>query len=87
MATRTPVSITGSWTKVYDGLVSGAFSGGIQANDNSNVLVFVTTGDVAPSQTGGFVLGSGSSIYPIAVAATECLWAKAVDGSGSVVMG
>lgn len=85
MATIGPVSITAEWTKIYEGRVSGAFVGAIQALDNGEVYVRVSDGVGSPTNQGGFMLGN--QIIPFAVAATQTVWARAADGNGKIVMG
>jgi len=85
MATIGPISITGSWTKIYDGRESGAFNGGIQALDANAVYVRVTDTGNAPTNNGGFMLVN--EIYPFGVSATQVAWARAADGAGQIVLG
>lgn len=79
-------AVTSDWTEVYSGITSGSFSGGIQCVGNTPVYVSVTDGASEPSIDGGFIFDD-TFIYPISVGGSQVLWARAYNGTASVVLG
>jgi hypothetical protein len=85
MSTLPAITVDASWTLVYNGTVSGSFSGGIQAQGQPAVMRCTAGPAPAADVFTGFVLGIPA--IPISVPANESVWVRTSYGTATIVMG